>query len=148
MILAIDPGTEMGYAYSVDGLVSPRYCGVVQLRGGRFEGGGMRFLRVRRWLDEMKPKEIYYEEVRRHRGTDAAHIYGGIVGMITSWCEEHDVPYRGIPVGTIKKWATGNGRADKKMMVAAAKEKFGYEGEDHNEADAMFILDNALRVTF
>ena len=144
MVLAIDPGTNMGFAYTHDNRVSPFCGGVVNLRGGRFEGGGMRFLRLKRWLDEMKPNEVYFEEVRRHLGTDAAHIYGGIIATITSWCEEHDIPYQGIPVGTIKKWATGKGNASKEKMVAAAKEKFGYDGEDDNIADALFILDCAL----
>ena len=42
----------------------------------------MRFLRFRRWLEQLDLDAgpiaaIHFEEVRRHVGTDAAHVYGG-----------------------------------------------------------------------
>jgi len=58
---------------------------------------------------------IYYEEVRKHIGTDAAHIYGGFKATLSTWCEENNTSYEGVPVGTLKKHATGKGNA-KKMI--------------------------------
>ena len=81
---------------------------------------------------------VYFEEVRRHLGTDAAHIYGGLLGVVTAWCEEHEIPYQGVPVGEIKKHATGKGNADKGAMIAAAKAR-GHQPGDDNEADAIAI---------
>jgi Holliday junction resolvasome RuvABC endonuclease subunit len=43
-----------------------------------------------------------------------------------------------VPVGTIKKAATGKGNASKADMIAAAK-RAGCFTEDDNEADAFWI---------
>ena len=54
-------------------------------------------------------------------GVDAAHAYGGFMAHLTAWCEHHNIPYAGVPVGTIKKHATGKGNASKDLMIGAAK---------------------------
>jgi len=149
-VVAIDPGTQCGYAFTDDGRAHAEFSGVWNLKPNRFEGGGMRFLRMRRHLDELIDGTaagqcmVVFEEVRRHMGVDAAHIYGGIIAIIASACELNDIPYQGIPVGTIKKHATGKGNANKKAMVEAAQAKFGPEVTDDNRADALWILDYAL----
>lgn len=139
VVLALDLGTTSGY---VLGCPKMRVGGVVLLKGGRFEGGGMRFLRFRRWLDEIYAlrqfTEVVYEEVRRHLGVDAAHVYGGLLGQLTAWCEDRGVPYEGVPVGTLKKWATGKGNATKDQMSAAMK-ALGEQPEDDNHADAIAL---------
>ena len=86
---------------------------------------------------------IWFEEVRRHVGTDAAHIYGGLMATLTTWAELRDVPYQGVPVGTIKRHATGKGNAAKEAMIAAARAR-GYNPADDNEADAIAILHWAI----
>jgi Holliday junction resolvasome RuvABC endonuclease subunit len=140
-IIAIDPGTHCGYAVLHDGVVS---YGVLNLAPGRYEGGGMRFLRFATHLRQMLPADaVFFEEVRRHLGTDAAHVYGGIVAVLTSICEELSIPYRAIPVGTIKKYATGKGNAGKPEMVAWAQRRWP-DVVDDNIADALAILDCAL----
>ena len=60
---------------------------------------------------------VYFEEVRRHMGVDSAHVYGGLLATLTAWCEHHQIPYQGVPVGTIKKNATGKGNASKDEMI-------------------------------
>jgi Holliday junction resolvasome RuvABC endonuclease subunit len=134
--LALDLGTTTGWALDAAGI----HSGTISLKPSRFEGGGMRFLRFRRWLEEIgRVDAVYFEEVRRHRGVDAAHIYGGLMGQLTSWCEEASIPYLGVPVGTIKKFATGKGNADKDAMIEAVKAR-GHAPEDDNEADAIALL--------
>lgn len=146
-ILAIDPGTHCGWALRfADGTY---LSGVWNLKGGRFEGGGMRFVHLRRNLEATRKaadiERVAFEEVRRHMGVDAAHVYGGIVATLSSWCEENSIPYSGIPVGTVKKTATGKGNADKAAMIEAAELKWkGHKFEDDNEADARFIAEAAL----
>ncbi len=108
----------------------------------------MRFLRFKRWLTEIKQisdglDQVVFEEVRRHAGVDAAHAYGGFMGQLTAWCEHHQIPYQGVPVGTIKKHATGKGNAGKEEMISAARNR-GFSPEDDNEADALAMLDWAL----
>ncbi len=150
--LGLDLGTTMGWAFTTNG--SPMghsvFSGTVSFKGGRYEGGGMRFLRFAQWLDKENARcngldAIYFEEVRRHVGTDAAHVYAGFLGNLTRWCEEHSVPYLGIPVGTVKKHATGKGNASKARMIEAAKVTWPWVNfEDDNQADAMWVLDCGL----
>lgn len=145
-IVAIDPGTSCGWAIrQADGRISD--SGVWNLKEGRFEGGGMRYVRLRMHLrvllDHALPGLVAFEEVHGHKGTDAAHIYGGVIATLTEECEARGIPYQGIPVGTVKKFATGKGNADKTAMVAAAHEKWpGWHGT-HDEADARWIAETA-----
>jgi Holliday junction resolvasome RuvABC endonuclease subunit len=141
-LLALDLGTTTGWALKAsDEFIS---SGTVSLKSSRYDGGGMRYLRLRRWLDELQRDAgpigaIHFEEVRRHIGTDAAHIYGGLLGVLSAWCEEHGVAYQGVPVGTIKAFATGRGNADKAAVIAAVRAR-GFSPVDDNEADAIAIL--------
>ncbi len=141
-VLALDPGMSLGWALRTpDGLVT---SGMLDLRSRRFEGGGMRYLRFRQWLTEVKTcagelEAIHFEEIRAHRGVDAAHVYGGLVATLTAWCEHHDVPYAGVPVGTWKRGLTGKGNADKATVMAAVR-NLGYTPETQDEADALAIL--------
>jgi len=145
-VLALDLGTTTGWAMrGHDGLIT---SGTVSFRPRRFDGGGMRYLRFVNWLTELDHLSgpiatIWFEEVRRHAGTDAAHVYGGLLATLTAWAEMRGVPYQGVPVGTIKKHATGKGNANKAAMIAAAQAR-GYSPADDNEADAIAILHWAL----
>jgi len=61
------------------------------------------------------------------------------MASLTSWGELRGVPYQGVPVGTIKKFLTGKGNANKDAMIAAAQAR-GFSPADDNEADAIAIL--------
>lgn len=141
-ILAIDPGTNCGYAFSAEGQEIGGF-GVWDLKPKRFEGAGMRFARLKGHLRELHEAleltVIYYEEVRGHKGTDAAHIYGGIVAVLQDFCEERGIEYTAEPVGEIKKFATGKGNANKAAMIKAVN-KWGYDVTDDNIADAIALL--------
>ncbi len=117
--------------------------GTVSFKNSRFEGGGMRYLKFKKFLEDvyenMKFECVFFEEVRRHQGVDAAHAYGGFLSHLTAWCEEKQIPYQGVPVGTIKKHATGKGNASKDMMIKAARDR-GHQPADDNEADAINLL--------
>jgi hypothetical protein len=145
-ILALDLGTTTGWALRApDGLIT---SGTVSFRPSRYDGGGMRYLRFTNWLTELDQLSgpiaaIWYEEVRRHAGTDASHIYGGLMATLTAWAELRGVPYQGVPVGTVKRHATGQGNAGKPAMIAAARAR-GFNPSDDNEADALAILHWAL----
>lgn len=138
-ILTLDLGTDTGWAILHDGKT---VSGSMNFKPGRFEGGGMRFLRFRReFLDKFrKVHEVYFEEVHRHTGTDAAHVYGGMLAILTAWCEENTIPYKGVGVGVLKKHITGKGNAGKGAVIAAVQ-KLGFKPKDDNEADALAILD-------
>lgn len=107
----------------------------------------MRYLRFGRWLSEVaasaEVSAVYFEEVRRHAGVDAAHVYGGLLATLTAWCESRDIPYQGVPVGTIKRHATGKGNASKEQVIAAMR-ALGHPVADDNEADALALLHWAM----
>jgi crossover junction endodeoxyribonuclease RuvC len=144
-ILALDLGTTTGWAIGGGRSIT---SGFVSFKSGRYEGGGMRYLRFANWLRELRKNigqidAVYFEEVRRHVSTDSAHVYGGLLATLTAWCEENAIPYQGMPVATIKKYITGKGNAKKDEVIAAVKNR-GHVVEDDNEADAIAILLLAL----
>lgn len=146
-VLALDLGTTTGWACRTRDTTITH--GWASFKPGRFEGGGMRFLRFNRWLSELQGMVgeincVYFEEVRRHVSTDSAHVYGGLMATLTAWCESRNIPYQGVPVGTIKKHATGNGAASKDAMLAAMQAK-GHPVTDDNEADALALLHWAIK---
>ena len=72
--LALDLGTTTGWAVvrADAGFV---LSGTISFKAKRFEGGGMRYLRLSRFLSEQYKSgvsEIVFEEVARHAGTAAA----------------------------------------------------------------------------
>lgn len=58
----------------------------------------------------------------------------------------HDLGKRFVDVSPscLKKFATGKGNAKKEDMLAAAIRRLDYQGSDHNEADALWLLQMGL----
>jgi hypothetical protein len=141
-LLALDLATLTGWALrTADGRIN---SGTVSFRPSRYDGGGIRYLRFRAWLDSMAQHAasigvVHYEEIRRHLSTDAAHVHGGLLATLTAWCEQNGIAYQGVPVGTIKRFIAGKGNADKQAVIAAVRAR-GFTPADDNEADAIAIL--------
>lgn len=152
-ILALDLGTKTGWAIWFSDGSSGIVSGEKDFKNVRFEGGGMRYLKFRHWLDECNSlvpggiKIVAFEEVRQHgikgrTNIDAAHAYGGFMATLTTWCEGKGIAYYAEPVGTIKKHATGKGNSGKPEMITAMIRK----GHTHlnadadNEADALALI--------
>lgn len=146
-VFALDLGSKVGWAMqSNQGQV---HSGVEESfgRANRFEGGGMRFVRFEEWLVQNvmghRPRLVAFEEVRGHKGVDAAHIYGGMLAVLTKLLEQRQIPYMGVPVGVIKRYWSGKGNAPKDVMIRIARER-GFNPKDDNEADALAILHWAI----
>lgn len=144
-LLAIDPATNCGWAMSND------LYGCWNLKRGRDESWGMRLIRLKSKLDEInslnKISMIAYERpAGRHKGSIICHAK--IVGAIESFCVENGIEYRAYSASEIKKFATGKGNANKLKMVEAACSKYGYQGKDDNEADALHLLNLAKNDLF
>jgi hypothetical protein len=146
VILALDLGQRTGWAVrNRDGAIA---SGVQEFRPGRFEGGGMIWLRFRAWLHEIDETSggvgvVVFEEVRRHLGATAAHAFGGYLAHLTAWSEANRIPYQGVPVGTIKRHIAGKGNADKQAVIDAVR-RLGFAPADDNEADALALLNWAI----
>ena len=145
-LLCLDLGTHTGWARTCDiGEGTFITSGVEDFSGSRFDGGGVRYLKFKTFLLNAigfngGVFRVFYEGVQAHTAVYAAQTYGGFMATLTSLCEELRIPYEGVPVGTIKKYMTGNGRASKDAMVEAVSKRLGKRVHDHNEADALAIL--------
>ncbi|GFR06856.1 holliday junction resolvase [Trichonephila clavata] len=137
-VLTLDLGKQTGWAILTDGVIQ---SGSKNFHGSRFSGGGMCFLSFGNWLNSLEHKftAVYFEEVRRHLGTDAAHCYGGFFAVLAAWCEREKIPYKGVPVKTIKRFIAGKGNASKSEVIEAIREK-GFSPRDDNEADALALM--------
>ncbi len=136
-ILAIDQASDCGWAISKD------IYGTWDLKTRKDESIGMKLLRFRSKLKEVCDTEkidvIVYERVAGQFKASIIHA-AKLVAIIESYCEEHGIEYKAYSAKEIKSFATGKGNAGKPAMIAAAKEKYGYDGESDNEADALHIL--------
>jgi len=140
-ILALDPATKCGWAHSSGA------SGTWDLSVRRDESGGMRLLRLRSKLMNTVPLDLVVFEAARNAGPKmqgALVVQASLQAIITLWCEDNGIQYRGYSPTEIKKHATGKGNAGKEQMIAAAKAKWsGREFVDDNEVDALWLLDLA-----
>lgn len=139
-ILALDIATKTGWA-------TRTASGVWDFKLQRDESKGMRLIRFRAKLVEIcKAEKIDVVCFERVAGAhqNAVIIAAELVGILKAFCEDKKIEYRAFSASEIKRHATGKGNANKLKMIAAAKEKLGYEGDEDNEADALWIYDLAI----
>lgn len=80
------------------------------------------------------------------KGAAVAQIFG-LWHTITQKLHEWEVPYRVVPIGTLKKYVTGNGSAGKDEMVAATVRRFpGLDIINNNEVDALGLARVVSRI--
>lgn len=138
-ILALDLATKTGWC--TDSL-----SGVQTFDVKRGESPGMRFLRCRAWLAEMyaliPDLKIFCYEQAHHRGGAATQCGVGLVTVVLEFAAKSGIELMPVHSATLKKWATGNGRAGKPDMIKAAVRR-GYNPIDDNEADACLLYEYA-----
>ena len=84
---------------------------------------------------------------RQARG---GHLRIQLVGAILIAGAYHEIDAHGYNAMTVKKWLTGDGRADKQAVIDTVRSRFGIETESDPLADAGAILKLAeqLEVSF
>jgi Holliday junction resolvasome RuvABC endonuclease subunit len=138
------------------------------------ESGAARFVRLRNFLARTKPDIIAYEDVKYSppkeffinkkfgipavlsRVATASEVLGGMKVTVATWAEEMGLVSSGFAIATIKKYATGNGRAGKEDMIAAANRSLGvaFDASKYkstgidNVVDAAFILLLSVQKTY
>lgn len=136
-ILALDPASVTGWFHS-----NGRY-GVWILTGSKL-------VQLREHLEDalqtLGIDKLTFEEAgfgagARQRRTMQFH--NELRGVIRLFAQEHRIPTVAYVPSTIKKFATGNGRAKKPQMIRAAETFFGLKGITSDVADAKFILEMA-----
>lgn len=171
-VLALDLATRTGWALRArDGSVTSGVQ-VFDLRRG--ESPGMRFLRFRRWLNEVLDTSYGFTgrtlagelgagviayEAAHHRGGHATAVGVGLTTIALEVAAGRALEVTSVHTATLKKHATGSGRAGKDDMVRAAAKRWPAQvglraahldggspadplGED--EADALCVLAWAL----
>lgn len=164
-ILGLDLGTSCGYAYCFidkESTVKPRiYAGQLDLSAGPYDSGAIRFIKLRHFLAAIKPDLVAFEDVKYTpantgfqsvgaiiaRAATACEWFGALKATMATWCEARGIPSTGIPIGTIKKRATGKGNANKVDIITACNKEFGmaFETEGYensgvdNIADAVYV---------
>jgi len=130
------------------------------------ESGAARFVRLRAFLNTACPDVVGYEDVKYSppreffankkfgiaavlsRVATASEVLGGMKVTVATWVEEAALLSNGFAISTIKKFATGNGKASKEDMIAAANKTLGAAFDDSkykstgidNVVDAAFVL--------
>jgi len=147
-------------------------CGFAVLRGRkRVESGRWNLMakprgvlnhRGRRWwnldhqlsalIEKHHPDVLAYESVRRHVGTTAAHVYGGLVSVLElmGFEEARDggtpPPLLPVEISTWKKATVGKGNALKPDVMRWVKRHFRYAAANDDEADALAIAEAVRRI--
>ena len=147
-ILAIDAASRTGWATLNNGILE---CGMqhFQRRKGRKtkedEHEGVQFSRFEIWfwrlLGDLDPDYVFYEQPAGGIGGATALKCIGWKVLMMACCARKGIPMEGFAAGTLKKYATGSGRAEKPEMIHAVNQKFrGLDITDDNIADAVHVL--------
>lgn len=143
-LLALDLGTSLGFAILKDN----KFISGTKKLSKYKELFGERFYNFRKWLlgviEQHQIDVVYFERVYGHSGTEAAHVYGGLMYALGAICFQHNIPCNGLTVQAIKKFMTGKGNATKEEMITAAQQK-GFAPKTHDEADAIAIMLLAIK---
>ena len=136
-ILAIDPASILGWA------ISNTEFGIWDLKTRKDESMGMKLIRLKHKLNEIhvieKINVVVYERPGGLHTNSIIH-QSKLIAVIETWCEENKIEYRAYSSTEIKKFATGKGNAGKPAMIESARVKLNYQGNDDNEADALWLL--------
>ncbi len=139
-ILALDIATITGWA-------TKTASGIWDLNVKKDESKGFRLIRLRSKLREIIDMEkidviVFERPAGFHK--NPIIVQSELQSVVKVVCEDQGIEYRGFSATEIKKFATGGGRADKLEMVKLAKEKYGMQSDDNNEADALHLMHLAL----
>lgn len=136
-VLALDLGTRMGWALR-NGYGEVSHA-VKDLSPNKHLPRAARFAELQDFLGDWGVDVIVYEDIKRHAGTAAAHMWGGFEAILLAHCFRHGIATAWLGVGEIKKHATGKGNAPKNDVIAAMQAR-GFSPEDDNDADALALL--------
>ena len=141
MILAIDAGTKTGWCLVEDGKIMG--SGVEDFKKKKGESNGIMFLKFRGWLQKLLSEhqdiDLVAYEAAHHRGGYATEVCVNLTGRVQEVCAEREIEYVSVHTGTLKKFATGDGAADKAMMIMQAAEILEREPVSSDEADAVLL---------
>lgn len=148
-VLALDLATCTGYAVLANGIISSGCSTFKRVTGRKTIPDhhiGKTYVEFSKWLREMvadrNPEVIVFEEpMGNFKSCHARNIIVGLRGVLLSIAADRDLPAYGYSQTRLKKFASGKGNADKDLMMESALAQFPeLELENHNQADAVFLL--------
>lgn len=144
IILSLDLATNTGWALWDQQRVT---FGSANFSLKRGESPGMRFLRCRSWLRDMKKITpnidlIVYEQPHQ-RGGHPTQVAMGLMAEVLAFAARANIETTVVHSMTLKKWACGKGNANKKDMMKVVK-SHGYDVSNDDEADAVLMLEYVL----
>ncbi len=89
---------------------------------------------------------IVFESVQFFVSTAQSRWWGAWWGLTLLAADAREIPCHGVPVSTLKLWATGDGRAPKNDMQDAAA-RYVDDPTTSDEADAILLLAYAMELT-
>jgi hypothetical protein len=164
-VLAIDPGTHTGWclgdterakdlerAGGARDAAKALQSGVEVFALNRGTSPGLRWIRYGAWLDRLPFAAgrglVVYEAAQyaaRFSSSAAADLVSGFTTRLEERAARHDWEIVPVAISTLKKWATGSGRAGKTAIADALRNRFGMYVADDNQADAVALWWYAYR---
>ncbi len=133
--LALDAATKTGYAHT-DG-TSGTYEAMGKARNCKFAEFAF-WLNC--FLDEHHTDALVHEQ-SHHRGGPATRLLLGLTSIVELIAAQRDLPVHAVHTATLKKYATGSGRAQKYQMREAAEAMHPTIALiDDNHIDALWLL--------
>lgn len=156
-VLALDLGITTGWSVYYQPLgVKGRGCttGVFHLPPKDATGNGHRFRVFEAWLEDQvryySVAMICYEKVLpKHKSSAQAALSNGLRASIEKIAATYQLTVEHIHNQTLKKWATGSGRADKQDVMRAALRRWKHDPVwksavhkplDDNQVDSLWVL--------
>lgn len=135
-VLALDIASTTGWC------LDKGLYGTWNFKTRKDESMGMKLIRFRAKLKEFNELEdlqvIIYERPAGRHANSIIH-QAKLIAVLEEFCEQNSIDYRSYSATEIKKFATGKGNANKEAMINSAIDKWNYDGDDDNEADAIHM---------
>lgn len=154
-ILALDPATVTGWAFCGGDKIG---SGVADFSPKRGDSEGVRLLKFRSWLTLMvkscNAELIAFEQVVRVASAAVADVLYGFRTEIITVADALGVERLAVNPQEVKTEIGATGKANRKsknskpLSLLYASKMTGREIKDHNEADALVVLNLALKVLF
>ena len=142
-VLGLDIATHTGY-YSVHESGTWNFTESKRRNGNKMHGAFRVMLLA--FIRRYGIRRIVAEDVSVNRHFYDMRRLAELRGILLEVCDEMDLPEpEFVNPATLKKFATGDGRADKIAMIRACREKYRYEPVDDNAADACHLYHYYLR---
>lgn len=91
------------------------------------------------WATDILDLELVVIEALAFDAHDYKRWLAQLTGIIRASLYDRDVPFIVVTPATLKKYATGTGNAGKAQVLSNARERLGYQGYSHDEADALWL---------